>query len=369
MKKIGIVGGGLAGLISSILLNRNGFSVTLFEKKTYPFHRVCGEYISNETVPFLKREGLYPASFEPPIIKKFILTSIGGSAVHLPLDMGGFGISRYAFDHFLAAIAKKEGVEVKEHTPVTNVSFEESSFSVEAGNETFEFPIVIGAHGKRSKLDKTLNRDFMEQRSPFVGVKYHVKADFPADAVALHNFPHGYCGISQVEGEKYNMCYLTRRENLKKYKDIKGMEEAVMYQNPHLKSLFEDSEFLFDQPEVINEISFAPKKLIEDHILMAGDSAGLITPLCGNGMAMAIHGAKLLSASIVNNWNGSLDRFGLEYEYVHEWNALFKKRLWVGRKTQNLFGTPLTSSFAVGLGKYARPLTNKLIRMTHGKEL
>jgi flavin-dependent dehydrogenase len=26
---------------------------------------------------------------------------------------------------------------------------------------------------------------------------------------------------------------------------------------------------------------------------MIGDTAGLITPLCGNGMAMAIHGAKL----------------------------------------------------------------------------
>lgn len=367
MKQIGIVGGGLAGLISAILLNRKGFSVTLFEKKSYPFHRVCGEYISNETVPFLKREGLYPSSFDPPIIKQFILTSISGGEARVPLDMGGFGISRYAYDHFLVAIAKKEGVVVKEGTSVTNITFKDSSFQVEAGTETFEMPVVIGAFGKRSKLDKALNRDFMEKRSPFVGVKYHIKADFPNDTVALHNFPLGYCGISRVEDDKYNMCYLTRRENLKAHKDIKAMEEAVTYQNPHLKALFENSDFLLDQPEVINEISFAPKQLIEDHILMAGDSAGLITPLCGNGMAMAIHGAKVLSDCIDRNWNGSLDRFSVEYDYVHEWNALFKRRLWVGRKTQNLFGTPLTSSFAVGLGKYARPLTKKLISLTHGR--
>lgn len=366
MKQIGIVGGGLAGLISAILLNRKGFSVTLFEKKTYPFHRVCGEYISNETVPFLKREGLYPSSFDPPIIKQFILTSISGGEARVPLDMGGFGISRYTYDHFLVAIAKKEGVAVKEGTSITNIIFKDSSFQLEAGTKTFEMPVVIGAFGKRSKLDKALKRDFMEKRSPFVGVKYHVKADFPNDAVALHNFPLGYCGISRVEDDKYNMCYLTRRENLKEYKDIKAMEEAIVYQNPHLKALFENSEFLLDQPEVINEISFAPKQLIEDHILMAGDSAGLITPLCGNGMAMAIHGAKVLSDCIDRNWNGSLDRFSVAYDYVHEWNALFKRRLWVGRKTQNLFGTPLTSSFAVGLGKYARPLTKKLISLTHG---
>jgi flavin-dependent dehydrogenase len=367
VKKIGVIGGGLAGLISAILLNRNGFSVTLFEKKTYPFHRVCGEYISNETVPFLKREGLYPVSFNPPVLKEFILSSISGKEANVSLDMGGFGISRYAYDHFLSTIAKKEGVDVREGTAVTNVSFDESSFKVEAGNETYELPVVIGAHGKRSKLDKTLIRDFMEQRSPFVGVKYHVRTDFPADAVALHNFPHGYCGISKVEDEKYNMCYLTRRENLKKYKDIKAMEEAVVYRNPHLRSLFENSDFMFEQPEVINEISFAPKQLIEDHVLMAGDSAGLITPLCGNGMAMAIHGAKVLSDCITQNWNGSLDRFSLEYDYIHEWNALFKKRLWVGRKTQNLFGTRLTSSFAVALSTYAKPITKKLISLTHGQ--
>lgn len=367
LKKIGVVGGGLAGLISAILLNRNGFSVTLFEKKTYPFHRVCGEYISNETVPFLRREGLYPDVFTPPVIQKFLLTSIGGSEARIELGMGGFGISRYAYDHFLAAIAKKEGVEIREGTRVTDVTFEQSCFKVSTADTSEEYPVVIGAQGKRSKLDKKLSRSFMEQRSPFIGVKYHIVTDFPADTVALHNFPRGYCGISQVEDGRFNMCYLSRRENLKKYKDIKVMEEAVLYKNPHLRSLFANADFLFDQPEVINEVSFAPKQLIEDHVLMAGDAAGLITPLCGNGMAMAIHSAKVLADCITSNWNGHLDRFSLEYDYLHGWNKLFKKRLWVGRKTQHLFGTQLTSSLAVGMTRYARPITKKLISLTHGQ--
>ncbi|MEM8893690.1 MAG: NAD(P)/FAD-dependent oxidoreductase [Bacteroidota bacterium] len=367
MKNIGIVGGGLAGLISAILLNRNGFTVTLFERKKYPFHRVCGEYISNETAPFLKREGLYPSSYKPPIINRFILSSIAGKTAEVELDMGGFGISRYAYDDHLVTIAKKEGVEVREGVAVTDVSFDETSFQLKAANESLELPLVIGAFGKRSKLDKTLDRDFMNKRSPFVGVKYHVKADFPVDAVALHNFPLGYCGISRVEEGRYNMCYLTRRENLKRYGDIPTMESEVVHKNPHLKSLFQNSDFLLDQPEVINEISFAPKKLIEDHILMTGDSAGLITPLCGNGMAMAIHSAKLLSDAVARHWNGQLDRFALEYDYQNQWNALFKSRLWVGRKTQNLFGTHITSSFAIALGKYAKPVTKKLISLTHGQ--
>ena len=56
-----VVGGGLAGLINSILIRKAGFEVTLIERKKYPFHRVCGEYVSNEVIPFLKSEGLFPA--------------------------------------------------------------------------------------------------------------------------------------------------------------------------------------------------------------------------------------------------------------------------------------------------------------------
>ena len=43
--EIAIVGGGLGGLISAIKLAEAGFSVKLFEKKEYPFHKVCGESI------------------------------------------------------------------------------------------------------------------------------------------------------------------------------------------------------------------------------------------------------------------------------------------------------------------------------------
>ena len=56
---------------------------------------------------------------------------------------------------------------------------------------------------------------------------------------------------------------------------------------------------LFEKPEVINEITFEKQDPVSNHILMCGDAAGMITPLCGNGMAMAIHSAKILSGLII----------------------------------------------------------------------
>ncbi|HEY9116891.1 MAG TPA: FAD-dependent oxidoreductase, partial [Roseivirga sp.] len=242
-------------------------------------------------------------------------------------------------------------------------------FKVETSNgQIFHAKIVIGAFGKKSVLDNQLQRGFTKYKSPYLGVKYHIKTDYPNDLVSLHNFEGGYCGISAIEDEQFNLCYLGSRDQLKKYGSIEAMEKEVLFLNPHLKRIFENSEFLFEKPEVINEFSFAPKKLIEDHILMAGDSAGLITPLCGNGMAMAIHSGKILAETITAHYTDKgLDRQQLEKTYLKSWNVLFKKRLWVGRQTQKLFGSKITSSLAVGLMRAVPPFAKVIMKNTHGK--
>jgi len=116
LKRVIIIGGGLAGLISSIELARAGIFCRVIEKRTYPFHRVCGEYVSNEVVPFLKSAGLYPGQFNPPVISKFQLSSVNGKSEVMPLDLGGFGISRYSFDHFLYERAKELGITLIDAT-------------------------------------------------------------------------------------------------------------------------------------------------------------------------------------------------------------------------------------------------------------
>jgi hypothetical protein len=47
------------------------------------------------------------------------------------------------------------------------------------------------------------------------------------------------------------------------------------------------AEFINTVPYTISQISFEKKTRIEKHMLMLGDAAGMITPLCGNGMSMA----------------------------------------------------------------------------------
>ncbi|MEM9324565.1 MAG: NAD(P)/FAD-dependent oxidoreductase [Bacteroidota bacterium] len=363
-----VIGGGLAGLFAAWQLKESGFDVTVIEKKKYPFQRVCGEYVSNEVIPFLESRGLFPHELQPATIDQFRLTSVGGAVLDMPLDLGGFGISRFAWDHWLVQKLQSKGVIVKEGESVQSIrqSGDSQVIKTSNGHET-QARLVIGAFGKRSILDKSLDRSFMRRRSPYVGVKYHVKYDFPDDTVALHNFPGGYCGINKVEGEKYNLCYLTQRDNLRTHGNIPAMEEAVLHRNPYLREIFNEATFLLEQPEVINEVTFEAKEPVYQGIFMVGDAAGMITPLCGNGMAMAIHSSKLLFDCIAKyGLDGHEVRTKLENEYSQLWRKKFAFRLSSGRTIQRMFGGKRASSFAVGLGRTAKPIAQLLMAQTHG---
>lgn len=360
----------MAGLFNSILLSRSGFKVILFEKKQYPFHRVCGEYISNEVLPFLEKQDLFPAHLEPSRIDRLIISSSSGSQFSTPLDLGGFGVSRFAYDHWLAQKAMASGVELLENTTVQDIQFQGDQFNLTTSLGTeYTSKLVIGAHGKRTKLDKQLNRNFIRDHSPYVGVKYHLKTDSPSDTIALHNFTGGYCGISKVEDDTYNLCYLIHRDQIRKHGSIEQTEKNVLQKNPHLNHLMTNSDFLFDKPEVINEVSFKAKEAVYQKILMTGDSAGTITPLSGNGMAMAIRSAHLLSQQIISNYsNGQIDLDKVICGYTTAWDVQFKRPMWIGRKIQWMyFGNPLASHIAVLTGKIAKPIAKVMIKQTHGE--
>jgi flavin-dependent dehydrogenase len=233
------------------------------------------------------------------------LTSPKGSVLEMPLDLGGFGISRYELDFALMKKAKELGASIVEKTSILSVEEKNNSFVLHTNHHSFfESKVVIGAFGKRSNLDQYLQRDFFNKRSPYIGVKYHLKPknlhfQHPNEMIALHNFADGYAGFPRIENEKFCFCYLTTRQNLKKTGSIENLEKNILYKNPYIQDILTNSEFIFESPKVINEITFAPKTLFEGNILMCGDTAGMITPLYGNGKAIAIHSAKMLSENLI----------------------------------------------------------------------
>ena len=201
-------------------------------------------------------------------------------------------------------------------------------------------------------------------------MKGHYSLNFPNDIVGLHNFNGGYCGVSKVENNVVNICYLAKYKSFKEYKNILDFQNLVIIQNPHLNKLFNNATLLFEKPLTISQISFAEKLQIENHILMVGDTAGLIHPLCGNGMAMAIHSAKLVSELIIDYTSNAIKtRMELEKQYQKNWSSNFEKRLKFGRILSKILLQPTLSEIMMRIIIMFPFALKAIIKKTHGKPI
>ena len=365
-----IIGGGLAGLCNAIHLSKFGKKVMLIEKNSYPKHKVCGEYISNEVLPYLNFLEVNPFEFGAVNIKEFQLSTTKNKLISAKLPLGGFGISRYTLDFELYKKAIQNGAKILQET-VANIKYIDNEFKIET-KESGEFKsvICIGAFGKRSGLDVSLNRDFIKKKSPYLGVKIHVKGNHPENLVALHNFNGGYCGVSKVEQGAINLCYISSFSAFKKYKNITDFQEQVVFKNKFLHEIYNTSKSLFPQPLSISQISFEKKNPVENNIIMCGDAAGMIHPLCGNGMSMAIQAAQLAAPLVLQFLNGEIQhRSQLEKQYIANWNKQFKWRLKAGHFIAMLFRKQKIANFLLSILKLFPFLMPLIIKQTHGKPI
>jgi menaquinone-9 beta-reductase len=366
-----IAGGGLAGLSLAIQLARK-YRVIVFEKDSYPKHKVCGEYISMESKPFLQHLGLPVDDMALPVINKLLVTDTRGNKVNTSLPMGGFGISRYLLDEQLSELALEAGVTLLTKSKVDDIQFTGDTFSTTVKDKNYTAKVACGAWGKRSNVDVKMQRPFIEEKSKslnnYLGIKYHIRYPWPQDCIGLHNFADGYCGISPIEEDKVCLCYLSTAATLQKCdNDIKRMEREVLMKNPWLDEIFNTAEFLYESPLAISQISFQKKEQVMNHVLLTGDAAGMITPLCGNGMSMAFRSAKVAAQMIDGFLCGHISRSQMEKSYSDQWKKIFAARITLGRIVQSNFGKNRATSLLLTAANHLPFLRKALVSGTSGQ--
>ncbi|MFT5886556.1 MAG: flavin-dependent dehydrogenase [Arcticibacterium sp.] len=358
--EICIIGGGLSGLSLSILLAQNGIDTTVLEKKSFPRHKVCGEYISLESWDFLERLGIPLSAMNLPIINELELTANGKSSLKTKLPLGGFGLSRYTLEDLLYKKALELGVTIHCETSATDVIDNKVStnkkFSIES-------KLTIAAYGKTT--------NFKIKAKPSTGqsyfaMKWHVKNQHPDHLIALHFFNKGYIGSSNIEEGKTTLCLMAATELLKKHENsLDSFVENELMANPKIAPLFEQSEFLFEKPLSIANITFSHRYPSSTNLGFAGDSAGMIAPLSGNGMSMAFYSAFLWLEIILKHRGKPYSQIHQDFEKV--WKKEFKTRLLVGNRLQQSSLHPLAVPSIIALGKTFPGLMKQLIKLTHGK--
>lgn len=354
---IGIIGAGIAGSCLAILLADAGKKVVVFEKETFPSHKVCGEFISLESYDFFKSLGLPLDDWNLPIIRNLQLTSQKGGNLNSRLNVGGFGLSRYKLDYELAEQMKRSGVMFYDNSKVLSVDNE----IITSSSRKVQADLIVGSHGKYSA--GYLKKPKKPSHRNFIGVKYHIKGNFSKDLISLHSFDGGYCGISKIEEDLYCICYLVDARKLKEHNNsIEQLEEKVLWKNERLKELYQRAEFVWDKPLIISNIKFNKQALSNDQMLFVGDAAGSISPLSGNGMSIAARSALLLSQLILEDTNFN----SLTARYNKEWDMHFGGRVNKAEMLNYIMLNPTYHHWVLTLLNAIKPLRNKVVNDMQG---
>jgi flavin-dependent dehydrogenase len=302
---VAIIGGGLAGCSAAIHLAKREHNVVLLEAQTYPHDKVCGEFLSPECNGLLANLGLTAAleAVRPAIIDTVSIIAPNGTMWTSTLPGKGLGISRYTLDELMAEQARAYGVHLRTTTTVTDVQGNlTDGFSLSIrnplGQQTLHAKAMIGAQGKRSNLDRKLDRPFFKKSQPFMGLKAHFRGTFPSNEIHLYTFPGGYCGISHIEDGLINVCLLVRQDIFQSasqpsFSSVNQFIVWMTQQNPALGKRFANMARVHDSWLSISQIPFISKQVVVNDILMAGDSAGLIAPVAGDGMGMALQAGEM----------------------------------------------------------------------------
>jgi flavin-dependent dehydrogenase len=300
-----VVGGGPAGSVAATSIASCGYHVALLEKLCFPRETLCGEFLSEEVDRVISEMGLQREfqALRPNPLRSFKLLPQRSSPVRAPLGFTAYGVRRGAFDSMLLDAARRGGVSVIQPAEATAIERDRRGFVVRyrygRDQHTCHAAWVIAAYGKSSFLHKQLGRTFAGKRTGFIGFKYHVPQglieNLGNDEIAIALGPRGYCGISRVDSDAVTVCALERREkgNVSTHEYLRALARV----NPHFGRVVTAPALAIVPTLPVNgtgNLYFGHREIAVNGVLMVGDAAGMIAPLAGDGISIAMQQGRLI---------------------------------------------------------------------------
>ena len=353
-----IIGGSLAGCTAAYHLHQLGFRVLLVEQKTYPCDKLCGEVLSPESVRSFDAMDVWKKieALNPAIIEHVSITTKAGNCYCGEMPGAAIGLSRYQLDWRLWTHCKSVGVEGFQGFKVQGIQgrlgngFSVSGIYGDQSPGDFHARFVIGAFGKRSNLDRVLHRRFWRYHHGYIAFKAHFEGIDLHRRVELHSFQGGYCGLCHIESKTINLCLIVKESTFRAVgSDRQRLFDGVLRTNPILRTRLDAMRPISTRFLSIGQIAFGRKTLWDGDLLMISDSAGMITPLCGDGMAMGMRAAELCVPFVENYLRGKLTASQLKEGWLKCWEEEFRSRLRWGRLLQFVLFRPILASGSVAL--------------------
>jgi len=355
-----VAGAGPAGSACAITAARAGARVLLLEKDTFPRHKVCGEFVSSESLNLLRslvKEGeaeSFAAASRPWIASARVF--LGEKPFTIPVFPPAQSIPRFELDAALFNSARREGVHAQEGVTVHAVK-QDGLFTVRTEDSIFTARAVVNTTGRWSQLTQYAIAD----KARWIGLKAHFRETTPANSTDLYFFPGGYCGVQPVGKDTINACAMVKVGVAKSLEEVFARHAALWRRSRDWEMCspaVTTSPLYFRRPETRDRGMF-----------LAGDSAGFIDPFAGDGISLALLGGTLAAQCLTGflearySWDEAHQRYRAAY-FKHLAPAYRN-----AARVRMLLSAP--KWFTSGLARLVerRPISCLIVRRTRAKTL
>ena len=363
-----------------------------------PRGKLCGEFITPECFPTLRRLGVMDrllSAGAQKIGRVSLVVASGKSVQTLVSGMSdestwAMSLSRAVFDQVLFDRARESGATCLEGVAVSGCVSDERAFGrvealslKEGARVSFEAPVIIDASGRNSRLmvDK-LERVAGRHGSRLYALKAHFTGVVGiSDQVELYFFPQGYGGLSLVEGGLVNLCFIVNERSLKSAAgDPAKVVEHTLMSNPVARERLRTAERV-GKWHSAGPLTFGRRRLARGGVVAIGDASGMIDPFTGTGIQMALRTGEIAAEAIIKTM-GPVQASGIGEEpnagqtarptvvdsvlseYSRRYENEFHSRMRVAGLLRAAAFSPATASVVASVLTRLPRLTNLVLRAT-----
>lgn len=294
---IAVIGGGPAGTSAAITAARFGATVALFEAGEFPRQKVCGEFVSAESLEVLRDLVRNTAEADSPLRSAPVIDEtrlfLAGHVISAGVAPPALSIPRYTLDSFLWQAAKQAGVEAQSSCEIRAVQGD-GPFVLDTAAGQVRASAVIVAAGRWSKFKPHIP---IPNGPKWIGLKSHYRESASPRSTDLYFFEHGYCGVQPVADDVVNACAVVRSDRATSLDEVFALHPALAQRR-------RDWQAIMDPVTTAPLIHLTPQP-VRDNRLFAGDAAAFIDPFVGDGISIALRSGRLAATSLQAFLKGS----------------------------------------------------------------
>jgi len=312
---LAIIGGGPAGTAAALEARRRGMKVAIWDRDRFPRDKVCGEFLSAESIPLL--DHAVPAAVaQASRIRRCEFISPTGRAHAFELPQPGRGLSRWVLDESMWKAAEAAGASTRVGEGIRSLRRLDPALhrgatwelisDNGASNSAKSLLVACGRWWTIDGLPSPARERKVGTAGPWMGAKAHFSGVAHREAVEMFYFPGGYCGLAPVEGGKYNACCLIHRR-LVREGSVGSLDNFALWliNVAGHQALAARLHGAVQTSETISTAPLRPAKLRAEYdgTLLAGDAAGFLDPFTGDGISMAMHSGRLAAQELAGAWS------------------------------------------------------------------